>query len=91
MTLKFSKKVYQYHFKIEDIIVHTDITTDIQREEYKLQNLGVYTLHEGKKLYWKKGKIEQVGTFTSYEEAIVWKYKNATPLNYEGVYLGEEN
>ena len=54
-------KTIKYLFKVEGKVVHWGITTDLERREAE---------HRRR---WPNGRIEQVGTATTREEAWEWE------------------
>ncbi len=67
------RDTYKYYFKVGNLIVHGGITNDLDRRELEHQNSGRWTLHNGKKFYWSKGYIVQVGYITTREAALEWE------------------
>lgn len=58
-----NRTTYKYHFKKGNKIVHTGITSDIDRREQEhRQTPG-----------WSKGHIFQVGVRTTREDALRWE------------------
>ena len=58
-----SRTAYRYHFKLGNRIVHTGITSDIDRREAEHQQTPG----------WEKGHIFQVGHRTTRAAALEWE------------------
>lgn len=58
-----SRTAYRYYFKLGNKIVHTGITSDIDRREVEHQ----------REPGWEKGHIFQVGTRTTRAAALAWE------------------
>ena len=58
-----SRTAYKYHFKLGNRIVHTGITSDIDRREAEHQ----------RRPGWETGHILQVGTRTTRAAALAWE------------------
>ena len=56
-----ARKTIKYLFKVEGKVVHWGITTDLKRREAE---------HRRR---WPNGRIEQVGTATTREDAWEWE------------------
>ncbi len=55
------RDTYKYHFKIDNKIIHSGITDDLERREQE---------HQQK---WPKGHIKQVGHKTTEDAAREWE------------------
>ena len=58
-----SRTTYKYHFKLGNKIVHTGITTDIDRRQAEHR----------RKPGWEQGHIFQVGVRTTFDAARAWE------------------
>ena len=56
---------YRYHFVVDSRVVHSGITTDLERREREHQRR------------WPTGRIEAVGGPTSHAEAWEWERQQA--------------
>jgi len=70
-----NRDTYKYHFKVGNVIVHGGITDDLYRRETEHRSSRRYTLHNGKRLYWKDGHIFQVGGPSTRDGALDWEYE----------------
>lgn len=67
------RDTYKFEFKVGNLKVHCGITNDLHDRENRLRNSGRYTVHNGKRFYWKEGHIVQVGHKTTREAGLKWK------------------
>ncbi len=73
---KQKRDTYKYHFKVGNVIVHSGITDNLARREAEHRASGRWTLHKGKRLYWRDGHIDQVGRSTTREGGLGWERDN---------------
>ena len=67
------RNTYKYHFKVGNVKVHNGITDNLLRREQEHKSSGKYTMHNGKRLYWKDGHIVKVGNVTTREGGLGWE------------------
>lgn len=76
------RDTYKYLFKVGNLQVHCGITNDLARREKEHQDSGNVTMRDGKKYYWSKGHIVQVGNITTREAAMQWEKENGCNKNW---------
>jgi len=67
---------YKYWFKIGSLKVHCGVSSNLKKSEWCCKLSRRYTIHEGKRYYWKLGYIVQEGPPCSLQEAEEWEEKN---------------
>ncbi len=61
-----ARDTYKYHFKLGNKIVHTGITSDLDRRQAEHRNA-----------YGETGKIQKVGNVTTKDAALKWEREQA--------------
>lgn len=76
------RDTYKYRFKVGNLVVHCGITNSLSRREYEHKNSGRYAVYNGKRYYWSKGHIVQVGLKVTRAAGLLWERQNGCNSNW---------